>query len=82
MINNSCYESTTHGRLVTRHRANPSHQSRPIAPHRAPIANPSTMSSFQHAPMHSFILLSFFKHIKREKFNHNIFNTLYALIIY
>ena len=67
---------------VTRHYAITSH---PIAPHRTPshpIANPSTMSSFQHAPMHSFILLSFFKHIKREKFNHNIFNTLYAIIIY
>jgi hypothetical protein len=43
--------------------------------------NPSSMSSFQHAPIHTFILFSFFKHIKREKIIANNY-IIYAVIIY
>jgi hypothetical protein len=85
---NTSHQSREHIASVTRtHRishTNTSHQSRDIAtpsqPHRNPIATPSSITPFQHALMHSFIILSFFKHLKREKLNHN--STPYILSLF
>jgi hypothetical protein len=76
MIYHSCIRTIAYHRIPIATHRNPS---QPIATHRnpsQPIANPSSMTLFQHAPMHSFILFSFFKYIIREKFN------IISLIIY
>ena len=71
------------------HRISHATHRKPIAPHRDTSRHIATHRNtrqpchpLQHAPMHSFILLSFFKHIKREKFNHKYFQYIYAIIIY
>jgi hypothetical protein len=76
---NTSHQSHEHIASVTRPHRN--HIATPSQPHRNPIATPSSITPFQHALMHSFILLSFFKHLKREKFNINNHNR-YAVIIY